>query len=150
VKRFYRADGNYRPRPRVPPQQSGGLLCQTKHEDGALAIMALASIPTIHDPALAELVTSLVDAYHPARVYVFGSVARGEACPDSDYDLMVVMPDNAAPELLRSRIGYRASRSLGVARGILVMKSSDFDRQLHLRASLPSTVVREGRLLYEC
>jgi hypothetical protein len=59
------------------------------------------------------------------------------------------MPDDADPNLLRSRTGYRASRDLAVARDILVMRSGEFEKQLHLRASLASTVVREGCVLYE-
>ena len=41
------------------------------------------------DPRLAEVVRKLVEAYRPERVYLFGSVARGEVEPDSDYDLLV-------------------------------------------------------------
>jgi uncharacterized protein len=39
------------------------------------------------DARLAEIVRRLVDAYQPERIYLFGSVARGRAGPDSDYDL---------------------------------------------------------------
>jgi len=106
------------------------------------------SVLSTGDLALTQVINRLIEAYRPERVYLFGSVARGEAGPDSDYDLLVVMPDSAEPRLLRSRVGYRASRDIGVPRDVVVMKSSEFDRQLHLRASLPSTVVREGRMLY--
>ncbi len=106
------------------------------------------SVPTAADTALDQIVNRLVDAYHPERIYLFGSVARGDAGPDSDYDLIVLMPDNAPPELLQSRIGYRASRDVGVSRDVFVMRSTEFTRQLSLRASLPSTVVREGHLVY--
>ncbi len=104
--------------------------------------------PAASDPVLAEMVQRLVEVYQPERIYLFGSVARAEAGPDSDYDLMVVVPDNATPERHRSRAGYRAVRHLGVARDIFVSKTSDFRRQLHLKASFPSTVVREGIVLY--
>lgn len=104
--------------------------------------------PSAGNPIVAEMVRRLVEVYRPERVYLFGSVARGDAGPDSDYDLMVVVPDDSPPELLRSRPGYRAIRDLGVPRDIFVARSRDFRRQLHLRASFPSTVVREGKLLY--
>jgi len=35
------------------------------------------------DRTLAELVRRLVQAYQPERIYLFGSVARGKAGPDS-------------------------------------------------------------------
>src|SRR5206468_604697 len=66
-----------------------------------------------NDPTLTEIVRRLVEAYHPERVYLFGSHARGEAGPDSDYDLMVVVPDNAPASLRRSDRGYRALAGLG-------------------------------------
>ena len=45
--------------------------------------------PVADDPALAEAVRRLVAAYQPERVYLFGSVARGEANENSDLDLLV-------------------------------------------------------------
>ena len=62
--------------------------------------------PTASDPVLAEVVRRLVEAYRPERVYLFGSVARGDAGPDSDYDLLVVVQDDAPPEHRRSRLAY--------------------------------------------
>jgi predicted nucleotidyltransferase len=47
------------------------------------------------DPILIDIVHRLVDAYRPERIYLFGSRARGEAGPDSDYDILVVIPDDA-------------------------------------------------------
>lgn len=67
------------------------------------------------DPKLAEIIRRLVAAYQPERIYLFGSVARGEAGPDSDYDLLVVVPDDAPPEQKRSRLAYEALR--GTANG---------------------------------
>lgn len=101
-----------------------------------------------HDPALAEIVRRLVEAFQPERVYLFGSMARGDAGPDSDYDLMVVVPDDAAPERQRSRLAYEVLWGTGTAADVLVWKKDYFDRRLHLQASLPSTILREGTLLY--
>jgi predicted nucleotidyltransferase len=104
--------------------------------------------PTAGDAALSEVVRRLVEAYHPQRIYLFGSVARGDAGPDSDYDIMVVAPDDAPPELRRSRAAYLALWGAGVASDVLVWTASQFDGRLHLAASLPATVIREGRLLH--
>jgi predicted nucleotidyltransferase len=40
--------------------------------------------PAADDPAFAEAVRRLLVAYQPERIYLFGSVARGDADPDSD------------------------------------------------------------------
>ena len=44
----------------------------------------------IDGPGLPETIRRLVAAYRPERIYLFGSRARGDAGPDSDYDLLVV------------------------------------------------------------
>lgn len=108
----------------------------------------LGAAPSLGSPVLGEMVRRLVEVYRPEKVYVFGSVARGEATADSDYDLMVVVPDSSEPTLKQNRAGYRALRDLGVPRDVFVSTASDFNRQLHLRASFPSAVVQEGILLY--
>ena len=99
------------------------------------------------DP-LAEIVPRLIEAYQPERIYLFGSRARDDSGADSDYDFMVVVPDSAPPERRRSRLAYEALRGTGIAADILVWTRRSFDGRLHLRASLPYTVVSEGRLLY--
>ncbi len=104
--------------------------------------------PTAGDPALAEVVRRLVEAYRPERIYLFGSVARGDAGADSDYDLMVVIPDDAPPEFRRSSIAYEILWGTGVASDVLVWTASRFDSRSHLAASLPATVLRECRLLH--
>ena len=100
------------------------------------------------DPVLGEVVRRLVEAYTPERIYLFGSVARGEAGPDSDYDLMVIVPDDAPPERQRSRLAYRALRGTGTAADVVVWPRSSFERRARVPASLPATVSREGMLLY--
>lgn len=104
--------------------------------------------PSAADPALAEAVRRLVEAYQPQRIYLFGSVARGDAGPDSDYDLLVVVPDDAPPQRRRSRLAYEALWGTGFAADVPVWSASQFDSRAHLAASLPGTVLREGRLLY--
>lgn len=72
--------------------------------------------PTDSDAALAEIVRCLVEAYRPDRIYLFGSVARGDAGPDSGYDIMVVVPDGAPRELQDCDLAYQSLRGMGVAK----------------------------------
>jgi predicted nucleotidyltransferase len=46
------------------------------------------------DEAIAEITHRLIDFYQPVRIYLFGSVARGEDGPDSDLDFLVVVLDD--------------------------------------------------------
>ena len=104
--------------------------------------------PTASDPDLAEVVRRLVEAYRPERIYLFGSVARGDAGPHSDYDILVIVPDDAQPERRRSRVAYEALWGTGIAADVLVWTAGRFNSRTHLAASLPATVIREGRLLH--
>jgi predicted nucleotidyltransferase len=99
-------------------------------------------------PELAEGLQRLIAAYQPRRVYLFGSVARGTAGPDSDYDLLLVVDDHAPPERLESRLAYQVLWGTGLAADVLVWPESRFDRRSRVVCSLPATVLREGTLLY--
>ncbi len=97
---------------------------------------------------LRTIVDRLVQTYQPRRIYLFGSAARGDASPDSDYDLMVLVPDETPAPLGDSGRAYKALWRLGAAVDVLVWPWADFESRLHLKASLPSTIEREGKLLY--
>lgn len=100
------------------------------------------------DAALADIVRRLVDAYRPERIYLFGSQARGDAGADSDYDLMVVVRDETPVERRSSRLAYSVLWGAPTAVDVIVWTSSAFDRRARVPASLPATVLREGKLLY--
>lgn len=111
-----------------------------------IADMARAS--SADDKVLGVIVDRLVQIYHPERIYLFGSAARGDAGQDSDYDLMIVVPDSTPREERDPGLAYRAVWRLGAAVDPLVWTRTQFDSRLHLNASLPATVQREGKLLY--
>ena len=100
------------------------------------------------DPILAEIIRRLVEALQPERIYLFGSRARGDTGPDSDYDLMVVVPHLAEPAYRLAQRAHSVLWGLGTAADILVWSREAFDSRLHLNASLPATVLREGRLVH--
>ena len=100
------------------------------------------------DPVLAEIVRRLVEVLQPERIYLFGSRAQGDAGPDSDYDLLVVVPDDAPPERKSSRLAYEALWGVAVPVDMVVMREEFFDKRRVVIASLPGTVEREGQVLY--
>ena len=122
----------------------------TEEDRQKLEKRILVELPHLSDgevDALAGIVERLVEAYEPQRIYLFGSKARGDAGPDSDFDLMVVVPDTASADRKGSRLAYQVLRGTGTAADVLVWTRTVFESRLHLAASLPATVVREGRLL---
>jgi predicted nucleotidyltransferase len=100
--------------------------------------------------AIEEITRRLVDYFQPERIYLFGSVARGDDGPDSDLDFLVVVPDDIAVEKLRAGAARKAVRGTGYAKDIVPWRRTDFEqRAAWVNTSLPATVVREGRVLYD-
>jgi predicted nucleotidyltransferase len=97
---------------------------------------------------LGYIIECLVEVYHPDRIYLFGSKARGDAGPDSDYDILVLVEHSTEPLYRLSRRGFKALRGIAAAVDVVVWDRATFDARLHLLASFPATVMREGRVLY--
>ena len=100
------------------------------------------------DRVLRIMVDRLIAAFQPDRIYLFGSKARDDSNENSDYDLMVVVSDDAPDEKRRSRLAYQVLRGTRTAADVLVWTKTTFDKRLHIPSSLPSVIEREGKLLY--
>jgi predicted nucleotidyltransferase len=97
-----------------------------------------------------EITRRLVDFYHPVRVYLFGSVARGDNGPDSDLDFCVVVPDDTPPSIFRAGAARPALIGISTGADIVPWRLTDFEqRAAWVKASLPATVLREGRVLFD-
>ena len=104
--------------------------------------------PSADDAVMAEVVHRLVEVYQPERVYLFGSVGRGDANADSDYDILLVVRDDSPKVLRDGRRGYEVIADFPISVDLVVYTASGFYGRLFLKASLPATVVREGKLLH--
>src|SRR6266404_2050933 len=99
---------------------------------------------------LEQIVEVLRAAGQPERVILFGSRARGDARPDSDFDLLIVQavqPGNSRWQELRCL--RQALRRFPIAKDLLLFRPAEFE---YWRESLNHVVgraLREGRLLYE-
>jgi predicted nucleotidyltransferase len=102
------------------------------------------------DQAIGEITRRLVEYYRPERIYLFGSAVRGDDGPDSDLDFCVVVPDDTPDELVRGGGIYSVLREMGYPKDVVPWRRGDFDaRAAHVRASLPATIIREGKLVYD-
>lgn len=83
----------------------------------------MATTATLKQEKLDEIVVRIVAAVDPLRITLFGSAARGEARPDSDVDVLVVMPEgtdrSAIAGLLYTRmVGMRVPEDLIAVAGL--------------------------------
>jgi len=100
------------------------------------------------DQVLAEMVRRLAEAFQPVGIYLYGSRARGDYGPDSDYDLLMIVPHSNAPRYRRNQMAFRALCGVGAPKEVIVLTREEFEAKRNVVCSLPATVEREGRLLY--
>ena len=95
-----------------------------------------------------KMVNRIVKEFRPERIILFGSHARGEGTPDSDVDLLVIMPVEGSRREKQVEV-RTALHDIPVPMDIIVTTPEDFD----WRKKYPGTIERpaflEGRVLYE-
>lgn len=101
-----------------------------------------------NDPILNEMVQRLVNTFQPECIYLFGSRAREQEGPDSDYDLMIIVSTSSLPRYRREQKAFRALYGINVPKEVIVLTRKEFESKRSVVCSLPATVNREGKLLY--
>lgn len=99
------------------------------------------------DPALAEMVNRLVDEFHPYKIFLFGSRATSNFSDDSDYDLLIVMPEPGDSRKLAVR-AYDLLEDLGGAKDILFTHREKFERRKTVVNTIAEIVTTDGTELY--
>ena len=100
------------------------------------------------DQILNLMIKRLITTLNPEKIYLFGSRATGTCTHDSDYDLMVVVPQSNLPRHKRNRIAFRALCGVGASKDVIVLTSQEFEESSQVVCSLVSTVLREGILVH--
>lgn len=103
---------------------------------------------TSDDPILLKIIERIVSAYHPTRLYLFGSQAAGNQNEDSDYDVVILVDDSAKSEFKSPTLAYKSLSGIQAAVDVLVWTEQEFQKRLHIPNSLPYKVVNEGVLLH--
>lgn len=99
------------------------------------------------DPLVRGIVERLVAEADPLRVILFGSRATGTARPDSDIDLLVVMPDGTPRRREMARLASLLP-ILDVDVDLLVATPDVLERHRDNPGFIYRTILRTGRDLY--
>src|SRR5712692_19734 len=102
----------------------------TDVEQFRAALRGLPAARAVPPSELRSLLARIEAVYHPLEVWLFGSRARGETHPQSDWDLMVVVSDDAPDELLDPMLGWDLQRDSGVFADIVCARRTDFASDL--------------------
>ena len=94
------------------------------------------------------VIADLVTACNPAQVILFGSVALDEDGPDSDIDVLVVLPevDRARRHEVVARLRRAATAPVPV--DVFVTDPSEIERRRDVIGSLLYWPMREGRVVH--
>ena len=99
--------------------------------------------------ALLEQVTrTIIERFHPKRIVLFGSHARGDADSDSDLDLFIEMQTSRRPP----ERAIEVSAAFGLRSwplDVVVYTPEEVQRLHGVNGTLLSTIEKEGKVLYE-
>ena len=96
---------------------------------------------------LERVLAAISDSVHPCRIVLYGSRARGDARPESDYDLMVELATGLDHEAGRQAID-RALRGITASRHIVVRVAGEFDARRNDPGTIDWAIAREGVAVY--
>ncbi len=96
-----------------------------------------------------ELLKRVVDFFHPRRIILFGSQARGEAGPDSDIDLLVILDDDAPDHHLTLRAGWQSRQGYDSPADIIPVRDSIYRKRAKIAGTLAYEAEIDGIAVYE-
>ena len=99
-------------------------------------------------PYLSEAIDRIVRKFHPVKIFLFGSWARGSAREDSDLDLLVVLSKvehkrKAAIEVMRVLNG------LPISQDVIVTTPQEIEEHGKSVGNILRPALEEGKIIYE-
>ena len=101
----------------------------------------------VSEEILAEITRRLVKGFHPDKIILFGSQARGTADEHSDVDILVICPvEGNRLELMLDM--DRTLKGMYLARDIAVLTSDEYKRDSKIPGTIARYAYKEGKILY--
>jgi predicted nucleotidyltransferase len=101
-----------------------------------------------NDVLLDDIVRRIVETAQPEKIILFGSRARGDARPNSDFDLLVIK-ESSEPGYRRDAPLYHALAGLNVEVDVLVYTPEEVADWAQVPQAFVTTATREGKIVYE-
>lgn len=93
------------------------------------------------------IVSKLIEAVQPVKIYLFGSFAYGKPVAGSDLDILVVK-DDFEKRIVIKRAMRKALTDIDLPKDLLVVSSDEFEFYKHEAGSVYRTIAEKGRLLW--
>jgi transcriptional regulator with XRE-family HTH domain len=93
------------------------------------------------------MIKRIAELFQPEKIILFGSHARGEASPNSDVDLLVIMRVRGSKREAQLRV-REALHDIRVAKDVIVSTPEEFSWRQRVVGTIERQAVREGEVLY--
>jgi len=97
---------------------------------------------------IVPLLDRVVRSWNPQSIWLFGSRARGEAVGASDWDLLVVVPDDT-PDVDDPLAGWHLRKDLDVRSDLFLCRVSEFVEDRNTPNTIAFEAAHGGALIYE-
>jgi uncharacterized protein len=96
---------------------------------------------------LDRMVKRLVSRFNPDQIILFGSHAHGDAHPESDIDLLVVLPFEGSRRAKQVEMRV-ALHDIRAAKDIIVVTPEEVMRQRRIPGTIVKPALQDGKLIY--
>lgn len=100
------------------------------------------------EAVIERIIQRIRDAIHPDRIVLFGSRARGDSLPESDFDILIIAP-SSEPRWRRTVPVYHLLAGMGVSKDVLWWTPEEVEEWMNVRSHFITRALREGKVLYE-
>jgi uncharacterized protein len=94
-----------------------------------------------------SLCQQIAQQFHPEKIILFGSQASGQATPDSDIDLLVIMPFDGHPLTQSAQMLKQLNLMLPI--DLLVSTPRHIEQRLAIDDTFIRAILENGIVLYE-
>lgn len=101
----------------------------------------------ISEETIKEAARRIAEKFHPDRIILFGSYARGTADKHSDVDLLVICNVKKNRRELAVQMDM-ALWGLGMARDIILLTPNEYKMERQIPGTIARYAWKEGRALY--
>lgn len=102
----------------------------------------------IDEIKIENIISRIAKGYHPDKVILFGSFAKGNFTNDSDLDLLIIK-DTDLPKQKRNFEIYKLLRGSMIPMDILVYTKSEFEEEILNKFSFLYSAIKTSKIMYE-